>query len=154
MGAGATGQSQATFGSFLLLLFSRIAANPPQFLVIIGKSILECEFPYDEFCFRIIKIDFFVFCFFLFFGFCCPLPSSVDNTVRPPAAINIRARSLILWYSACAAGYNSLFVPVHVRHVLQLQVARPSPKPSPIRNYKLQVGSYVQSRPDMTSAVD
>ena len=69
-------------------------------------------------------------------------PCSIDDTVRPPAAINILARSLILRYSACAAGYNSLPVPVHVRHFLQLQGARPPPEPSPIRNYKLQVGSY------------
>ena len=57
-----------------------------------------------------------------------------------PAAINIRARSLILHYSTCTAGDNSPHpVPVHVivSHFLQLQVARPPPEPYPIRNYKL-----------------
>ena len=71
----------------------------------------------------------------LFFLFFLP-PCSIDNTVCP-AAINIHAHSLILHYSTCTAGYNSLPVPVHVRHFLQLQVARPPPEPSPIRNYKL-----------------
>ena len=62
---------------------------------------------------------------------------------RRPAAINIRVHSLILHYSTWAAGYNLLPVSVHVRHFLQLQVARPlsrpPPEPSPIRNYTLQV---------------
>ena len=64
--------------------------------------------------------------FFFFLSFLC----SVDDTVCPPAAINIHERSLILCYSACAAGYNSLLVPVHLRHFLELQ-ARPPPLPNP-----------------------
>ena len=70
--------------------------------------------------------------FFLLFS-----PCSVDETVRLPAAINICARSLILRYSTLASDYNSLPIPVHVRHFLQLQGARPPPEPYPIRNYKL-----------------
>ena len=72
-----------------------------------------------------------LFSFFLF-----PL-CSIDNTVHPPAAINIRVSYQILRYSTCAAGYNSLPIPVHVRHFLQLQGACPPPEPSHIRNYKL-----------------
>ena len=68
----------------------------------------------------------------IFFFLC-----SVDDPLCPSAAINIHTRSLILCYSACAAGYNSLPVPVHVRHFLQFQGARPPPEPSPIRNDKL-----------------
>ena len=114
-----------------------IAANPPEWFVIIRKSKLEYEFPNDEFCFRILKIRLlFFFFFFLFVFFFFPL-SSVDDTVRLPATINTRAHSLILCYSACTAGYNSLPIPVHVCHFLQLQGARPPPEPSPIRNYKL-----------------
>ena len=66
-----------------------IAANPPEFFVIIRKSKLEIEyeFPKDEFCFRILKI----LLFFFFFPLC-----SIDDTVRPPAAINIHAHSLCM----------------------------------------------------------
>ena len=62
-------------------------------------------------------------------------------------------RFLILCYSACAAGYNSLPIPVYVHHFLQLHHGwlgvqnqlypsirghgPPPPEPSPIRNYKL-----------------
>ena len=65
--------------------------------------------------------------FFLFF-----FHPVFRSTVRPPAAINIRARSLIWCYSACAAGYNSLPVPVHVRHFLQLQGAFRLPNRPPL----------------------
>ena len=106
-------QQQVGGGACRGSLFN-IAANPPKCFVIIRKSKLEYEFPNDESCFRIIKIR--LFFFFSFFP-----PCSVDNTVRLLAAINIRACSLILY----AAGYNSLPVPVHVHHFLQLQGARP-----------------------------
>ena len=109
-----------------------IVANPPEFFVI-RKSKLEYQFPNNWFCFRILKIQ--LFFFILFFP--PPCSTSIDDTVRPPATINIRARSLILRYIACAAGYNSLPVPVHVCYFLQFQGARPPPEPSPIRNYKL-----------------
>ena len=36
-----------------------LAANPPEFFVIIRKCKLEYEFPNDEFCFRRMKIHFF-----------------------------------------------------------------------------------------------
>ena len=52
---------------------------------------------------------------------------SIDDTICPSVAINIHTRSLILCYSACAEGYNSLPTPVHVRHFLQFQRARPPP---------------------------
>ena len=103
-----------------------VAANPPEFFKIIRKSELEYKFPNDEFCFRIMKIHFFSFflSFFLVFR-------RRHSWVCPPAAINIHTLSLILCYSVCAAGYNSLPLPVHVCHFFQLQGARPPPKPSP-----------------------
>ena len=103
-----------------------IAVNPPEFFVIIWKSKLEYTLPNNWFYFRIMESHFF------FFSPPCP----VYDPVCPPAAINIHAIALILHCSAWAACY-SLTVPVHVRHFLQLQGARPLPEPSPIRNYKL-----------------
>ena len=64
--------------------YACIAANPPDFFVIIRKSKLEYEFPNNE------NPTFF------FFFFSSSSPCFVDGTVCPPATMNIHARFLIL----------------------------------------------------------
>ena len=121
-------------------MWTCIAANPPEFFVIIRKSKFEYEFLNGSFFFQNNENPTF-FSFLFFFpcfvdGTVCP---PIDNTgnlpilsmVHPPQSTFAR----VFWF--CAASYNSLPVPVHVRHFLQLEGARPPPEPSPITNYKL-----------------
>ena len=102
-------------------LHVNIAANPPEFFLIIRKSKLECKFPNDE-CFQIMKI--------LFFGVFSP-PSSVDD--RTSACHNQHAR--VLWFCGTA---HALQATIHFLFLYMCAIFfsfrghAPLPNPSPL----------------------